>query len=106
MLTSLSRSSGPWTIEYSNIEASLPNILTEDFLCLRNSSTELQILVDSQTWFEVLKNVGCINPKTILHRLDSKTISVPKLYTPSTLNNSNETHTFICLGRVGRFGQH
>ena len=30
----------------------------------------------------------------------------PKLYTPSTLNNSNETHTFMCLGRVGRFGQH
>ena len=31
---------------------------------------------------------------------------VPKLYTPSTLNNSNETHTFMCLGRAGRFGQH
>ena len=28
-----------------------------------------------------------------------------KLYTPSTPNNSNETHTFICLGRTGRFGQ-
>ena len=52
----------------------------EDFLCLRNSSTELQILVDSPTWFEVLKNVGCINPKTILHRLGSKTISALKLW--------------------------
>ena len=29
-----------------------------------------------------------------------------KLYIPSTLNNSNETHTFMCLGRTGRFGQH
>ena len=29
-----------------------------------------------------------------------------KLYIPSTLNNSNETHTFMCLGRAGRFGQH
>ena len=28
-----------------------------------------------------------------------------KLYIPSTPNNSNETHTFICLGRTGRFGQ-
>ena len=30
----------------------------------------------------------------------------PKLYIPSTPNNSNETHTFMCLGRIGRFGQH
>ena len=30
----------------------------------------------------------------------------PKLYIPSTPNNSNETHTFMCLGRTGRFGQH
>ena len=29
-----------------------------------------------------------------------------KLYIPSTLNNSNETHTFMCLGRAGHFGQH
>ena len=29
----------------------------------------------------------------------------PKLYIPSTPNNSNETHTFMCLGRTGRFGQ-
>ena len=27
-----------------------------------------------------------------------------KLYIPSTPNNSNETHTFMCLGRTGRFG--
>ena len=33
-------------------------------------------------------------------------VSRAKLYIPSTLNNSNETHTFICLGRAGRFGQH
>ena len=24
---------------------------------------------------------------------------------PSAPNNSNETHTFMCLGRTGRFGQ-
>ena len=30
----------------------------------------------------------------------------PKLYIPSTQNNSNETHVFMCLGRAGRFGQH
>ena len=29
-----------------------------------------------------------------------------KLYIPSTPNNSNETHTFMCLGRAGHFGQH
>ena len=29
----------------------------------------------------------------------------PKLYIPSTPNNSNETHTSMCLGRTGRFGQ-
>ena len=32
-------------------------------------------------------------------------IFLPKLYIPSTPNNSNETHTFMCLGRTGRFGQ-
>ena len=35
----------------------------------------------------------------------SKCILWPKLYIPSTPNNSNETHTFMCLGRTGRFGQ-
>ena len=30
----------------------------------------------------------------------------PKLYIPSTPNNSNKTHVFMCLGRAGRFGQH
>ena len=29
-----------------------------------------------------------------------------KLYIPSTTNNSNETDTFMFLGRTGRFGQH
>ena len=61
-------------------EASLPKILIKDFLCLRNSCTELQILVESPTWFEVLKNIGCINPKTTLHILDSKTLSALKLW--------------------------
>ena len=28
----------------------------------------------------------------------------PKLYIPSTLNNSNRAYTFICLGIAGRFG--
>ena len=32
-------------------------------------------------------------------------ILYPKLYIPSTPNNSNRTHTFMCLGRAGRFGQ-
>ena len=32
-------------------------------------------------------------------------ISRPKLYIPSTPNNSNVTHTFMCLGRTGRFGR-
>ena len=31
---------------------------------------------------------------------------IPKLYITSTPNNSNETHTFMCLGRTGRFAQH
>ena len=31
---------------------------------------------------------------------------LPKFYIPSTLNNSNETYTFMCLGRAGRFGQY
>ena len=61
-------------------EASLPNISMEDFLFLRNSSIELQILVDSLTWFEVLKNLGFINSKITLHRLDSKTLSALKLW--------------------------
>ena len=29
----------------------------------------------------------------------------PKLFIPSTPNNSNETYTFMGLGRAGRFGQ-
>ena len=32
-------------------------------------------------------------------------IYLTKLYIPSTPNNSNETHTFMCVGRTGRFGQ-
>ena len=31
---------------------------------------------------------------------------VPEIYIQSAPNNSNETHTFMCLGRSGRFGQH
>jgi hypothetical protein len=27
-------------------------------------------------------------------------------YGMSAQNNSNETHTFMCLGKAGRFGQH
>ena len=30
----------------------------------------------------------------------------PEIYIQSAPNNSNETHTFMCLGRAGRFGQH
>ena len=33
-------------------------------------------------------------------------VHASKLYIPSTPNNSNKTHTFMCLGRTGRFGQH
>ena len=36
----------------------------------------------------------------------TKVTKIPKLYIPSTPNNSNGTHTFMCLGRTGRFGQH
>ena len=32
--------------------------------------------------------------------------SVPEIYISSAPNNSNETQTFICLGRAGPFGQH
>ena len=45
---------------------------------------------------------------TELQKKNSETLKVtcePKLYIPSTPNNSNETHTFMCLGRTGRFGQ-
>ena len=31
---------------------------------------------------------------------------VPEIYIQSAPNNSNETHSFICLGRAGNFGQH
>ena len=30
----------------------------------------------------------------------------PEIYIKSAPNNLNETHTFMCLGRAGRFGQH
>ena len=36
---------------------------------------------------------------------DTSSMDGPKLYIPSTPNNSNETHTFMYLGRTGRFGQ-
>ena len=29
-----------------------------------------------------------------------------EIYIQSAPNNSNETHTFMCLGRAGCFGQH
>ena len=29
-----------------------------------------------------------------------------EIYIQSAPNNSNEIHTFMCLGRAGRFGQH
>ena len=29
-----------------------------------------------------------------------------EIYILSAPNNSNETHTFMCLGRAGRLGQH
>ena len=35
---------------------------------------------------------GILNPKA-------------KLYIPSTPNNSNETNTFMCPGRTGRYGK-
>ena len=30
----------------------------------------------------------------------------PEIYIYSAPNKSNETHTFMCLGRAGRFRQH
>ena len=32
-------------------------------------------------------------------------IHIPEIYIQSAPNNSNETCTFMCLGRAGRFGQ-
>ena len=49
-------------------------------------------------------NLQCFSrPKVFIGTFE--TFSWFSLY-PSTLNNSNETHTFMCLGRAGRFGQH
>ena len=31
---------------------------------------------------------------------------LPEIYIQSAPNNLNETYTFMCLGRAGRFGQH
>ena len=46
------------------------------------------------------------NSISISNNLSLKLFSLKsKLYTPSTLNNSNETYTFMGLGRVGRSGQ-
>ena len=43
---------------------------------------------------------GSVDPEAI-----SSFMAKAKLYVPSTPNNSNETHTFMCLGRTGHFGQ-
>ena len=43
--------------------------------------------------------------KKLKHFIHLRLTNWPKLYIPSTPNNSNETHTFMCLGRTGRFGQ-
>ena len=59
------------------------------------------ILVTSKGFpvFEIRKNLDL-----------RKILSTPKIFLKSTFhctpNNSNETHTFMCLGRTGRFGQH
>ena len=41
----------------------------------------------------------------VLCTLLSKT-QESEIYIQSARNNSNETHTFMCLGRAGSFGQH
>ena len=40
------------------------------------------------------------------HIFTFKVMLIPKIYVLSAPNDSNETHTFMCLGRAGRFGQH
>ena len=42
--------------------------------------------------------------KKLVHNCNKVRVDA-KLYIPSTPNNSNVTHTFMCLGRTGRFGQ-
>ena len=62
-----------------------------------------------ETWSILGKNIlNFVYPMLILHGGDWSTYEVmldSKLYIPSTPNNSNETPTFMCLGRTGRFGQ-
>ena len=58
----------------------------------------------------VFLNFMFMIPKNIKFKMvkmvkDDKIKFIAKLYIPSTPNNSNETHTFMCLGRTGRFGQ-
>ena len=53
----------------------------------------------------LLRTVEMYNPDTKKWSIVAS-MKKPKLYTPSTLNNSNQSYTFIGLGRAGRFGQH
>ena len=67
--------------------------------------------------FELQININIVLGQTIMIFLESVQLwwppkiclfvvgLEPKLYIPSTPNNSNETHTLMCLGRTGHFGQ-
>ena len=41
----------------------------------------------------------------IIH-VNTGSILLAEIYIQSAPNNSNETHSFMCLGRAGHFGQH
>ena len=60
--------------------------------------------VDDYTTLRLLFNT-ILGPSVSILGIIGKSRLKPKLYIPSTPNNSNETHTFMCLGRTGRFGQ-
>ena len=48
----------------------------------------------------------CPQAKGIWSKNADKFKGTPEMYIQSAPNNSNETHAFMGLGRVGRFGQH
>ena len=75
-------------------------------LCIPASCSQLAL-----KWRQIALAAGAKNCKiwqqvvTVPSGVTTHSSCTPKLYIPSTPNNSNETHTFMCLGRTGRFGQ-
>ena len=82
------------------------------------NAARLEILSLCQTYKSLVRKSNLIAPNKDAHEKQQSTyfpytgipplmllMCGPKLYIPSTLNNSNRAYTFICLGRAGRFGQ-